>query len=58
MARDDQQMNFRIPSELKDWLVRQAEKSRRTLTAELIVAIEEYRARNQQQEGADAKATP
>lgn len=51
MARNNQQVNFRIPQELKDWLARQAELSRRTLTAELVVAIEEYRAKKERELG-------
>lgn len=46
MARDDEQTNVRIPSDLKEWLLSQALKTRRSLTAEVVVALEEYRAKH------------
>lgn len=48
MARDHPQLNFRIPPDLLEWLRNQATAARRTLTSELIVAIEEHRDRVQQ----------
>jgi predicted transcriptional regulator len=39
------QVNFRIPGDLRDWLKQRASAMRRTVTAELIVAIEEHRDR-------------
>jgi predicted transcriptional regulator len=48
------QTNFRLPVDLKNWFQQQANRTRRTLTAELIVALEEYRDRHEQ--GAEAKA--
>lgn len=38
------QTNVRIPPDLKAWLQQQANEARRTLTAELILALEAYRA--------------
>ncbi|MEQ1105218.1 Arc family DNA-binding protein [Acinetobacter ursingii] len=40
MARNDPQVNFRIPSELKDKLDNAAKENGRTLTAELITRLE------------------
>ncbi len=40
MARTDPQVNFRIPSELKDKLDNAAKENGRTLTAELILRLE------------------
>lgn len=40
MARTDPQVNFRIPSELKDQLENAAKENGRTLTAELILRLE------------------
>lgn len=40
MARTDPQVNFRIPSELKDKLDEAAKENGRTLTAELILRLE------------------
>lgn len=50
------QTNFRIPAELKDWLQLQAHAARRTLTAELIIALEEYRAKKAQQDQREGAA--
>lgn len=41
MARTDPQVNFRIPAELKDKLDNAAKENGRTLTAELILRLEE-----------------
>ena len=40
MARNDPQVNFRIPSDLKDKLDLAARENGRTLTAELILRLE------------------
>ena len=40
MARNDPQVNFRIPSELKAKLDQAAQENGRTLTAELILRLE------------------
>ncbi|WP_033134614.1 Arc family DNA-binding protein [Acinetobacter sp. MN12] len=40
MARNDPQVNFRIPSELKAKLDAAAQENGRTLTAELILRLE------------------
>lgn len=40
MARNDPQVNFRIPSALKDRLDLAAHENGRTLTAELIIRLE------------------
>lgn len=41
MARTDPQVNFRIPAELKDKLDNAAKENGRTLTAELILRLEQ-----------------
>lgn len=50
------QTNFRLPVELKDWLQEQAHLARRTLTAELIVALEDYRAKKEREANAQGAA--
>lgn len=40
MARTDPQVNFRIPTELKDKLDNAAKENGRTITAELILRLE------------------
>ena len=45
MARSNAQTNVRLPVELKDWLVKQAEVQRRSLTNEIILRLEESRTR-------------
>jgi predicted transcriptional regulator len=52
MAQEDVQTNVRLPADLKAWLEKQAAQSRRSLTAEVVIALEQYRTR---QEVADAK---
>ena len=42
MARNDPQLNFRMPKELLDKLKIEAVKSRRTQTAQLALIIEEW----------------
>lgn len=53
MARHDEQTNVRIPAELKEWLKAQAAQARRSVTAELILRLEQSRAA-QQPQGASA----
>lgn len=53
MARHDEQTNVRIPAVLKEWLKAQAAQARRSVTAELILRLEQSR---KAQEGANAKA--
>ncbi|MET3390669.1 hypothetical protein ABIC33_001292 [Variovorax sp. 1140] len=43
MARSDPQTNIRLPRELKDWLVEQATKNRRSLVSEVVVRLETSR---------------
>lgn len=43
MARHDEQTNVRLPLELKEWLRDRAAESRRSVTAELIVILEQSR---------------
>lgn len=40
MARTDRQINLRIPAELKDALDAQAERNKRSLTAEVVARLE------------------
>lgn len=42
---NDEQTNIRIPSDLKEWLRQEARASRRSLTSEVILRLEESRAR-------------
>lgn len=44
MAPSDVQTNVRLPAELKQWLQEQAEKARRSLTAEVVLHLEAARA--------------
>ncbi len=41
MARDEPQINLRIPADLKDRLDRASEKHKRSLTAEVVARLEE-----------------
>lgn len=43
MARSDEQTNVRLPADLKDWLKGQAAVARRSVTAELILRLEQSR---------------
>lgn len=54
MARHDEQTNVRLPIELKDWLKEQATQAHRSVTAQLIVILEQ---RRQAQEAEHGKAT-
>lgn len=54
MARIDEQTNVRLPVELKDWLKARAAASRRSLTAEVILLLENLKRQDMQQQGADA----
>lgn len=53
MARHDEQTNVRIPAELKEWLKAQAAEARRSVTAELILRLEQSR---KDQQGQHASA--
>lgn len=50
--RTDVQVNFRLPHELRAWLETQRVKNRRSLTAEIVIAIQERKEREEQQEAA------
>jgi predicted DNA-binding protein len=52
MTRHDEQTNVRLPIELKKWLKEQAIAARRSVTAELILRLEQSR---KAQEGLHAK---
>ncbi|WP_312836414.1 Arc family DNA-binding protein [Comamonas sp.] len=52
MARNDEQTNVRLPVELKEWLKTQALTARRSVTAELVLRLEESR---KAQEAGNAK---
>lgn len=41
MSREDLQVNFRIPAELKRAIEAAAEKNKRSITAELVARLEE-----------------
>lgn len=53
MARNDQQVNVRMPHEIVDELKIQAVKHRRSLTSQLNVIVEEW-LKSQKQESAKA----
>lgn len=55
MERNDEQTNVRLPKDLKGWLRQQAEDSRRSLTAEVTLRLEESR---QRQLAAQKKVKP
>lgn len=48
MARNDQQVNVRMPQELVDVLKIQAVKNRRSMTAQLNAIVEEWLKQNQE----------
>lgn len=50
MAHSDVQTNVRLPWELKQWLLEQAKKSRRSLTAEVVLHLEAARAATQKEQ--------
>ncbi|WP_447896738.1 Arc family DNA-binding protein [Stenotrophomonas acidaminiphila] len=50
--RTDVQVNFRLPHDLRTWLEAQKEKNRRSLTAEIVIAIQERKERAEQKEAA------
>lgn len=53
MARHDKQFNFRVAHENLEWLKEQAEKNRRSLTAQMNWIIEEMqRKQNKEQQAA------
>ncbi|CAG4919204.1 Arc family DNA-binding protein [Paraburkholderia saeva] len=41
MARDEPQVNLRIPADLKDRIDKAAEKNKRSMTAEVVARLEE-----------------
>ena len=43
MARHDEQTNVRLPADLKEWLRARAAVARRSVTAELILILEQSR---------------
>jgi hypothetical protein len=47
MTPSNAQTNVRLPVELKKWLQEQAEKARRSLTAEVVLHLEAARAATQ-----------
>lgn len=51
MARSDEQTNLRIPADLKEWIKKRAAEAKRSLTAEVVLRLEQAR----RQESADAK---
>lgn len=48
MARNDTQVNVRMPHEIVDELKNRAAKNRRSMTAQLNVIIEEWLKQNQE----------
>lgn len=54
MARTDEQTNVRLPVELKEWLKTRAAKSRRSLTAEVVLLLENVKRQDVQQQGVAA----
>lgn len=49
-APSDVQTNVRLPTELKQWLQEQAKKSRRSLTAEVVLHLEAAQAAAQRKD--------
>lgn len=47
--RDDEQINVRIPPDLRDWLRQQKERNRSSLSSEVTRAIAERRDRCEKQ---------
>lgn len=47
MARNDKQVNFRISEDLMQWLKEYAKESRRSITAQLSIIIEQEKQRVQ-----------
>ena len=54
MARNDQQVNVRMPQEIVEELKIQAIKNRRSLTAQLNKIVEDWLREQKQQESAKA----
>lgn len=50
MARHDQQCNFRIAHENKEWIEEQAKQNRRSITAQFNWIIEEMRRMQEKRE--------
>ena len=55
MANSDEQTNVRLAKDLKDWLIQQATRNRRSLTAEMCHRLDDSR---QRQLAADKKVKP
>lgn len=51
MAPSEVQTNLRLPVKLKGWLQEQAESARRSLTAEVVLRLEESRKQQQEAKG-------
>jgi hypothetical protein len=47
VPRRDEQTNLRIPAELKEWLRLEAEMAKRSMTAEVVLRLEQSRAQQQ-----------
>ena len=54
MARQDPQVNFRIPEEMLERFKTEAVKDRRTQTAQLVMIIEEWLEKRENQKSAKA----
>ena len=50
MAPSEVQTNVRLPAELKRWLKEQAQRSRRSLTAEVVLHLEAAQAAAQRKD--------
>lgn len=46
--RGDEQINIRVPTDLRSWLMEQKEKNRSSLTSEVVRAIQERKDRCEQ----------
>ncbi|MEN1996814.1 Arc family DNA-binding protein [Stenotrophomonas bentonitica] len=50
--KDTEQVNFRLPIALRDWLKEQKEKNRSSVTSEIVRALQERKERVEQGAGA------
>lgn len=50
MEPSEVQTNVRLPAELKQWLLEQAKKARRSITAEVVLHLEAARAHLQRKQ--------
>lgn len=55
MKKNDKQLNFRINEDLMDWLKNYAKESRRSITAQLSLIIEQEKNRVTQQQQSNFK---